>query len=361
MLTLVLMVAMVPGVTVSAQVYSGEAGDDITWTFDAGTGVLTLTGTGAMWNWNPWDDRVPWLAHMENITGVVIADGITTIGDDAFAYASNLTNVIIPASVTHIGRGAFEGASSLISIYMPSVIFIGDWAFAGGKDSTSLTSATIRSRDVDFGSGVFYGTHPEFTIYGFAGSTAEAYAMENGHNFVPLDDDVVDTPSGWAVEQVNAAIAEGLVPLSLQQRYTQAITRAEFATLAVALYENQRGEIMGRVTFADTNDVNVQKAAYIGVVTGVGGGYFDPAAGLTREQAAVMLSRLADAIGQPLAREPATFADNAHISSWAIEQVGHVQAAGIMGGVGDNRFEPQGAYTIEQSIVTIMRLFEMLS
>jgi len=70
---------------------------------------------------------------------------------------------------------------------------------------------------------------------------------------------------------------------------------------------------------------------------------------------------LADAIGQPLPREAATFADNAQISSWAVEQVGHVQASGIMGGVGDNRFDPQGAYTIEQSIVTVMRLFEMLN
>ena len=117
----------------------------------------------------------------------------------------------------------------------------------------------------------------------------------------------------------------------------------------------------GRVAFIDTTDVNVQKAAYIGVVTGVCENRFDPGAGLTREQAAVMLSRLADAIGQPLPREAATFADNAQISSWAVEQVGHVQASGIMGGVGDNRFDPQGAYTIEQSIVTVMRLFEMLN
>jgi hypothetical protein len=137
-------------------------------------------------------------------------------------------------------------------------------------------------------------------------------------------------------------------------------TRAEFAALAVALYENIKGEITGRSTFVDTDDINVEKAAYIGVVTGVGNNMFAPDNQLTREQAAVMLARLANAIGQPLPIQASTFADNAQISSWAIEGVGQMQAAGIMGGIGNNRFAPSDPYTREQSIVTIMRLFDIV-
>jgi hypothetical protein len=169
-----------------------------------------------------------------------------------------------------------------------------------------------------------------------------------------------DTPSAWAREQVNAAIEAHLVPQNLQSNYTQPITRAEFAALVVALYENQRGTIMGRVHFIDTIDVNVLKAAYIGVVLGVGDNRFAPHDTLTREQAAVMLARLADALGSPLPRQPATFVDNDAISSWAIESVGQAQASGIMGGIGNNLFSPEGAYTREQSIVTIMRLYDIL-
>jgi hypothetical protein len=169
-----------------------------------------------------------------------------------------------------------------------------------------------------------------------------------------------EQPSSWAVEQVNAAIAANLVPQNLQSNYTQATTRAEFAALAVYLYENQRGTITGRSEFADTNDVNVQKAAYIGVVQGVGNNRFAPNDTLTREQAAVMLARLANAIGQPLPPSAPPFADNAQVSDWATQAVGQMQASGIMGGVGDNRFAPSGDYTREQSIVTIMRLFEIL-
>jgi len=170
----------------------------------------------------------------------------------------------------------------------------------------------------------------------------------------------VNQPSPWAVEDIEWAIMLGLVPQILQSNYTQPTTRSEFAALTVTFYEFMYGEITGRSTFSDTNDINVQKAAYIGVVTGVGNNMFSPNGQLTREQAAVMLSRLADAIGFPLSAQSATFSDNTAISSWAIDGVGEVQAAGIMGGVGNNMFAPQGSYTREQSIVTIVRLLDIV-
>ena len=178
-------------------------------------------------------------------------------------------------------------------------------------------------------------------------------------NFNPTEP--AEQPSSWAAVQVNAAIAANLVPSNLQSKYTQATTRAEFCGLAVALYENVTGKtITDRETFDDTKDVNVEKMAAIGVVSGVGDNKFAPDDKLTREQAAVMLARLADAIGKPLAKKAATFADNASISSWAIEQVGQIQAAGIMGGVGNNTFAPKDPYTREQSIITIMRLYDVV-
>jgi WD40 repeat protein len=171
---------------------------------------------------------------------------------------------------------------------------------------------------------------------------------------------VAEKPSSWAVDNVIAAINSNLVPDALQSNYTQATTRAEFAFLAVTLYENIKGEITERVTFADTTDINVQKAAAIGVVTGIGNDRFNPDGQVTREQAAVMLARLADAVGEPLPSSAPTFSDNSQIASWAVDAVGQIQAAGIMGGTGDNRFSPQDPYTREQSIVTILRLYNIV-
>lgn len=170
-----------------------------------------------------------------------------------------------------------------------------------------------------------------------------------------------NTPSAWAEEQVNTAISNGIVPETLQSEYTQATTRAEFCALAVDLYETVKGtEITERATFTDTTDLNVQKMAGLGVVNGVGGGRFDANGTLTREQAATMLSRLAEAMGKPLTAQAPTFADNASISSWAADAVGQMQGSGVMGGVGNNTFSPQGSYTREQSIVTMLRLYEIV-
>ena len=193
------------------------------------------------------------------------------------------------------------------------------------------------------------------------------YALQFDSASVPVDPEpstdpqpAGDAPSGWAAEQVNAAIAAGLVPESLQSGYTAPITRAEFCALAVELCETVTGEeITQRATFSDTSDVNVQKMAGIGVINGVGGGKFDPDGQLTREQAAAILSRLAEAMGRPLPGAAASFADNASIASWAMDAVGRVQAGGLMDGVGNGLFSPQGSYTREQSILTILRLYEL--
>jgi len=172
----------------------------------------------------------------------------------------------------------------------------------------------------------------------------------------------IPTPSTpWADEYIAAAIYAGLVPEDLQYNYTQPITRAEFSALAVRLYEIIVGEITGRTTFADTTDVNVEKMAYLGVVTGVGNNMFAPTTTLTREQAATMLFRLLNAMELDFVAPAvaASFYDMYQVSEWAHTPVHNMFALRIMGGVGHNLFDPQGAYTREQSIATILRLYKL--
>lgn len=293
-----------------------------------------------------------------NLTSLTIGNGV--IGDSAFYYCRNLTNLTIENGVTSIGDNAFLDCAKLTDVKIPdSVTSISDSAFhilLGGMDVT---------------------INPNLVIHANSGSYAETYAKENNIPFVsaggtttpttptdtttPTTPPTTDKPSAWAETQVNTAIAANIVPTALQGQYTQATTRAEFCALAVALYENVKGtEITERTTFNDTTDINVQKAAAIGVVSGVGNNNFAPNDTLTREQAATMLSRLAAAIGKPLTEQAATFADNNSISQWAFSAVGQVQASGVMGGVGNNTFAPQEQYTREQSIITMNRLFEIV-
>ncbi len=191
----------------------------------------------------------------------------------------------------------------------------------------------------------------------------EFYPDASVEKYLPgMDGSYQPITSEWASTDVQAAISEGLVPAYLQYKYTQPMTRGEFCALAVSLYEKVKGtEITQRSTFSDTCLDYVEKAAGAGIVNGVGGGKFAPENPLTREQAAAMLVRLASAVDQPLnASTPETeFSDLSAVSSWALEAVGQVQANGIMNGVG-GAFQPKGNYTKEQSIVTILRLYQLL-
>ena len=180
--------------------------------------------------------------------------------------------------------------------------------------------------------------------------------------------DTGETPSSWAQESIERAGDLGLLPDPFRSGFGRNTTRAEFAAIAIALYEYFREPVTGRRTFTDTTDTNVEKSAYLGIVSGVGNNRFDPDSPLTREQAAVMLSNLAEALGKPfppwlMGLHPSavlsrSMNDAGNISLWAIFEVAQVFQAGIMSGVGDNRFVPQQPYTREQSIVTIMRLYD---
>lgn len=58
----------------------------------------------------------PWYSYRESILSVVISDGVTSIGDNAFSWCS-LTSITIPNSVTSIGNYAFDGCSALTDVY----------------------------------------------------------------------------------------------------------------------------------------------------------------------------------------------------------------------------------------------------
>ena len=259
--------------------------------------AMAIRTDGSLWTWG------------RNLHGV-LGDGTVT---------HRRTPMMVMENVAAVTTGEFH----TIAVGLDGALWTwGDNSFGRlGNNSTSHAISPIRIRD------------------GFA-----------------LPGDRLASVSDWAVSYVSRAIGLGIVPLRLQSSYNQAITRAEFAALATALYESLFGEIQGRVSFSDTNDVNVEKMAYLEVLFGVGGNRFAPNDSLTREQAAVILARLANVMGNPLPRHTPTFADNASISSWALENVGQLQRSGIMGGVPGNRFAPQDQYTREQSIVTILRL-----
>jgi hypothetical protein len=182
---------------------------------------------------------------------------------------------------------------------------------------------------------------------------------------------VYNAPSDWARGDVAAAKDLGLVPASLQSRYGANITRAEFSALAVSLIEQVSGQSIDAflankavtigAPFSDTTDKNVAAIAALGIVDGVGDGKFNPSGEITREQSAKMLLGVWFALsGSDAVSAAPRFADYDAISVWARTQVELIAGLGVMNGVGENKFAPQSPYTREQSIITALRLYNML-
>ena len=91
-----------------------SCGTNATWSLNLATGVMTISGTGAMDDYSS-SPYGPWYANYRPyIVSVVVEDGITRIGSYAFySCSAALTSVTIPTSVTSIGARAFHDCSKL--------------------------------------------------------------------------------------------------------------------------------------------------------------------------------------------------------------------------------------------------------
>ena len=97
-----------------------------------------------------------------------------------------------------------------------------------------------------------------------------------------------------------------------------------------------------------------------GIVRGKTDTSFDPYGQITRQEAATILYRLCTALGYEFPETTNEFADSDKIAPWAANAVKAVNAAGIMSGVGDNKFDPRGIYTCEQSALCLLRTYKIL-
>lgn len=299
---------------------------------------------------------------------------------------------VVPITLTAVKEGNLNVLVELESPQGPS----GNVISADGA-TTYWNNSNI---DVPYGEDLSLNIVPFVPEHGYV-LAVQQFSSPSSYHYVGHDDtllaqDVTDRqhyrvviascavpPADWARDAVGRAYSLGIFspggdmpglghggdhgpngPIP-DSSYAAPITRKDFCNLAMEIYLKLRPEEYRElpkspsISFTDTDKWYVRQLAYLGVISGVGDGKFDPDGQLTREQAATILSRLAGVLGVKLDKTAPTFADNGAIASWAADAVGEMQTAGIMGGVGNNQFAPQGTYSWEQSIATLMRLYDI--
>ena len=171
---------------------NGSCGENVTYSFVKSTGTLTISGSGAMADYDVDNGKfAPWDDVKFDIKTVVIESGVTSIGDMAFHNCRILTSVTIPSSVTSIGVWAFVGCEALTSVIIPaSVTSIEFGAFLG---CTALTSVFILTQSLTCcGQFAFSDNADGRKIYALKGS-AESYQI----SWNDYENDIVEfTASG---------------------------------------------------------------------------------------------------------------------------------------------------------------------
>ena len=140
--------------------------------------TLTITGNGPMANYDGSSDdsRAPWYEKIQNITRLIVGDGVTTLGDDILYYNyfdsnsdyhyfhSDLREVKLPDGLTYIGKRAFCESPDLIEVKIPSTVTkIEQSAFS---ECTGLKEIELPPQLEEIGTYSFYGCNglTEITI-----------------------------------------------------------------------------------------------------------------------------------------------------------------------------------------------------
>ena len=158
LLCLALLCSLLPqfALTAHAEELSGScgaAGENLLWELNPETGVLTVTGSGEMKDYEK--NSTPWYDHSESISSLVLPEGLTSVGSYAFAGCTRLASVSVPSSLKAIGDYAFSDCSALTAFPFPNGMeYVGIAAF---QNCAGLTSITLPASLMQIDMRVFSG------------------------------------------------------------------------------------------------------------------------------------------------------------------------------------------------------------
>lgn len=176
--------------------------------------------------------------------------------------------------------------------------------------------------------------------------------------------------SSWAESDFIKLSSKGILTIdTVTGDLSQNITRGEFCKLVTNVYcvENTvtlKEDELG--VFSDTDDEYILKAYKLGIVSGKGEKSFCPDEPITRQEMAVMLSRLLKKVSDSysvytnqVTNYNRKYTDSNTTDSWALSDMAAINSYGIINGNDKNMAEPKSFATREQAICMLNRLYNM--
>lgn len=180
------------------------------------------------------------------------------------------------------------------------------------------------------------------------------------------------TVPAWAADSVAVLQTGGVVPSDLTGvAYTLPITRGEFAAYLVRTLKLSTSgtALTGKNAFVDVKENNpyyteILTAAANGLVAGKSADTFEPNAGITRQEMAVLFNRALQQAKVDFSIEEsklAAMSDADKVADWAKGGVAACLNGGLIAGKEGNRFAPQDTTTWTEAVVMLARLYNVVS
>lgn len=258
---MIMIVSIMPFSLSANAAESGYCGENVTWQYDSQTNTLTISGTGAMGEFDM--GAYPWNDYSEEIQTVIICDGVTKITGYAFGLLTNLTNITISDSVTYIAYYAFYNCDSLFSIVLPDgVTSIDPFAFSY---CTNLGYITI-PKSVTMIADSAFEFSSKVRILCYENSVAHNYAVEKEIDFLLLDK-VIEQPSEAKISCGDSIVlhaSEFLVPANGSVEWAASNDNFTYTIsedgLTCTITSSQNGDTVFTATIFDADGNEVIKS-----------------------------------------------------------------------------------------------------
>lgn len=223
--------------------------------------------------------------------------------------------------------------------------------FEGYKYSTNTTSSSSSSSSSSSGGGG--------GVSGIIGKLPTASNGESSEENASKGNNLKDISDvEWARKAIESLYEKKIMTGDGNGNFrpNDFILRGEMAKV-ICVYNGKNGSVKA-IPFVDVSEGSwyykyVSAAYHNGWFSGKTASNFEPDEGITREEMAVVIARLAD-FGE--ADMTSKFADDDQISSWAKESVYKLVNAGIISGRPNGEFAPQDKITRAEAAAMIYRL-----